>query len=164
MKVHPRVRKDGGGRRSFPRVLWLASLLFLAAACGPDEVAGTADELEPDSSPPSPPSPLIEPTASPTSTGALLELSAVNIDFDENVLAVPVGSRVVILFTNNDEVPHNFALYRTDQASEALFVGDTITGPDETIEYKFTAPSEPGSYFFRCDVHPQQMTGEFLAQ
>jgi plastocyanin len=36
-----------------------------------------------------------------------------------------------------------------------------VTGPTTTT-YTFTAPSTPGSYFFRCDVHPTQMTGTFV--
>jgi len=31
-----------------------------------------------------------------------------------------------------------------------------------TTTYTFTAPSTPGTYFFRCDVHPETMTGQFI--
>jgi hypothetical protein len=29
---------------------------------------------------------------------------------------------------------------------------------------KFTAPSTPGTYYFHCDVHPDQMNGTFIVQ
>lgn len=32
-------------------------------------------------------------------------------------------------------------------------------GRDKTVDYEFTAP-EPGTYFFRCDPHPEDMSGE----
>jgi len=35
------------------------------------------------------------------------------------------------------------------------------TGPRQ-VEYGFVAPTAPGNYFFRCDVHPDQMTGTFV--
>lgn len=38
-----------------------------------------------------------------------------------------------------------------------------MTGP-ATTTYTFTAPSTPGTYFFRCDVHPTVMTGQFIVQ
>jgi plastocyanin len=44
-----------------------------------------------------------------------------------------------------------------------IFVGQIITGPSATIDYKFTAPITPGTYFFRCDVHPS-MNGSFIVQ
>jgi len=36
-----------------------------------------------------------------------------------------------------------------------------IEGPG-TVIYSFTAPPETGRFFFRCDVHPQMMTGAFV--
>jgi plastocyanin len=41
-------------------------------------------------------------------------------------------------------------------------VGEIITGP-ATINYTFTAPSEPGTYYFQCDVHPS-MNGDFIVE
>ncbi len=102
-----------------------------------------------------------------TSTGgggeeATIQLSAENVQFDKNSIAVQKGSRVVIEFTNNDSMPHNFAAYRSEAAEEQIFVGEIITGP-KTVRYEFEAPSEPGTYFFRCDVHPN-MTGQLVVE
>jgi plastocyanin len=33
-----------------------------------------------------------------------------------------------------------------------------------TEDVAFNAPSTPGSYYFRCDVHPDTMDGTFSVQ
>jgi len=77
---------------------------------------------------------------------------------------VPAGANVTVNFDNMDDgIPHNVAVYTNASAAEEIFVGETITGPAQTT-YTFTAPDEPGTYFFRCDVHPQQMTGDFIVE
>ena len=110
------------------------------------------------------------PTATPTATTmppgggqtVQLTLTAKSLAFDKSMLAVPAGATVMLTFVNQDSgVPHNFALYTNSAASTAIFRGDIITGP-QTATYTFTAPSTPGTYFFRCDVHPTIMTGSFV--
>jgi plastocyanin len=79
-----------------------------------------------------------------------------------STISVPAGSTVVMTFINNDaNVPHNFALYTDSKATTRIFAGDFVTGV-KTVTYTFTAPSTRGSYFFRCDTHPEIMTGTFI--
>lgn len=59
-------------------------------------------------------------------------------------------------------VLHNVAVYQTEDADESIFVGELFQG-DQTMTYQFDTPA-PGSYFFRCDVHPTQMTGTFTVR
>lgn len=93
-----------------------------------------------------------------------INLTAQNIAFDKSTITVPAGASVTINFTNKDTgIQHNFALYTDSSAYTLIFRGDTITGP-ATTTYTFTAPSTPGNYFFRCDVHPTMMTGTFVVQ
>ncbi|WP_332450738.1 cupredoxin domain-containing protein [Methanoculleus sp.] len=93
-----------------------------------------------------------------------VDLTAQNIAFDKSTITVPAGAQVTVNFDNKDNgVPHNFAVYTDSSASQNIFRGDTVTGP-ATTTYTFTAPSEPGTYFFRCDVHPEAMTGDFVVQ
>jgi plastocyanin len=81
-----------------------------------------------------------------------------------NTITVPAGKSITVNFDNQDSgIPHNFAVYTNSSATSPIFVGDNITGPAR-ITYTFTAPSTPGTYFFRCDVHPTQMTGAFIVQ
>ncbi|MDN7023320.1 hypothetical protein FGU65_00130 [Methanoculleus sp. FWC-SCC1] len=96
--------------------------------------------------------------------GVSMDLIAENSAFDKNTITVPAGAEVTVNFDNRDAgIQHNLAVYETDAAQSSIFVGDTITGPALTT-YTFTAPERPGTYFFRCDVHPTTMTGDFIVQ
>lgn len=93
---------------------------------------------------------------------ANLRLVARNNLFDRRQLTVAAGFPVTLTLDNQDPVPHNFALYTNASATEMLFRSPLITGPlSET--YTFNAPP-PGDYFFRCDVHPDTMTGVFSSR
>ena len=103
-------------------------------------------------------------TAAASSEAVTVDLSAKNIAFNTSTITVPAGAEVTVNFDNEDTgVPHNFAVYTDSSASQSIFKGDTITGP-ATTTYTFTAPSDSGTYYFQCDVHPQQMTGDFVVQ
>jgi plastocyanin len=91
-----------------------------------------------------------------------IDLIAENMAFNTSKITVPAGSSVTINFDNRDpNIPHNFAAYTDNSANKAIFIGEIITGPSK-IAYTFTAPTAPGSYFFRCDIHPSQMTGDLV--
>jgi plastocyanin len=82
------------------------------------------------------------------------------MSFDKSIITVPPGADVTVVFNNKENIPHNLAVYTNASATTVIFRGDIITGP-KTIEYKFKAPTTPGTYFFRCDVHPTSMNGDF---
>ena len=99
-----------------------------------------------------------------TGNATVVGLSAKDIAFNVSTITVPAGANVTVHFTNEDSgIPHNFAVYTDSSATEKIFSGEIITGP-ATTTYNFTAPDKPGTYFFRCDVHPVQMTGNFVVQ
>ena len=102
-------------------------------------------------------------TEAPTavSGATVIELVAVNIRWDQESLSAPAGQPVSVVMDNQDVgVLHNFSLYADRAMTQAIFVGDLVTGP--AVEtYNFDAPSTPGTYFFKCDVHPDTMTGQF---
>ncbi len=98
---------------------------------------------------------------SPSHSGVAVDVTARNLTFSRNKISVPAGKEVSIFLTSEDAVPHNIAIYTNEEALEELFVGETLTGPNETIEYYFVAPMKRGNYFFRCDVYPTSMTGQF---
>ena len=67
-------------------------------------------------------------------------------------------------FNNLDSgVPHTFSVYTNSAATTSIFIGSRVTGVS-SITYSFTAPTTPGTYFFRCDVHPSMMNGSFVVQ
>lgn len=84
---------------------------------------------------------------------AAVPLAAKGLKFDKAELAFKSGGEADIAFDNMDSaVPHNVAVYADEAHTKALFTGDLVVGPLK-VDYKFPAPA-PGSYFFRCDVHP----------
>jgi cbb3-type cytochrome oxidase subunit 1/plastocyanin len=95
-----------------------------------------------------------EPAATPESPQASVTISLVaqNIAFDKDRIEAPAGVVVSIDFENKDSVDHNFALYQDEQMKTPIFQGTIISKGSTT--YTFTTPSQPGSYFFFCDVHP----------
>ena len=106
-------------------------------------------------------------TTAPTGTGGTLTyyadlLTARNNAFDKTSFTVPAGATVSLSFINDDPgVQHNFALYTDASATTPIFQGGVATG-QQTVLYTFAAPSTPGTYFFRCDVHPETMRGSFV--
>lgn len=95
-------------------------------------------------------------------TTKTISLNAQNIAFDQSAITVPAGAHIVMTFNNMDSgVVHNFALYTDSSAKTKIFVGDFVTGP-KTVTYTFDAPSTPGTYYLRCDIHPTQMFGKFV--
>lgn len=151
------------GGVKFAGVLFM-TLALVAAACGGD--GGTADG--PTANGPTPTGPTATgPTADAGGTcepsGASVEVSAEGISFDESCLAAPAGESFTISFTNNDAgIPHNVAIYTDQSAAESLFVGEIFEGVDAMT---YEAPAlDSGTYFFRCDVHPGQMTGTFVVE
>jgi plastocyanin len=112
------------------------------------------------------------PTAAPTASGGApptpsvpgaIQLRAFNLAFDKTSLTATANQPVTIQFDNADSgVLHNFALYNNASASQKIFAGELATGP-KVVDYKFTAPAA-GTYFFRCDVHPDTMKGSFAVR
>ncbi|MCM2465009.1 hypothetical protein DIC75_01535 [Methanoculleus sp. CWC-02] len=90
-------------------------------------------------------------------------IAAENFAFSMKTITVPAGAGVTVNFDNRDDgTPHNVAVYTDSSAATAIFVGEIVTGPDQAT-YTFTAPETPGTYFFRCDVHPS-MNGDFIVE
>lgn len=85
---------------------------------------------------------------------------AQDMKFDTAQLQVPANRPFTIAFRNRDSMPHNIAIYTDDSATTKIFIGQIITA-SETL-YRMPA-LKPGTYFFRCDVHPS-MKGSVLAR
>jgi plastocyanin len=90
-------------------------------------------------------------TATPTA-GATIPVSIENFAFSPSTIAARAGD--VIVFTNNDTVPHTV----TQSGASDGFRSDPIA-PGTT--YTLTI-DEPGTYEFFCEFHPA-MTGTILA-
>ena len=96
----------------------------------------------------------------PADADIVINLVANSSQFDKDTITVPAGAKVAIVFDNKDYILHNFSVYEDSTAKSVIFYGQTVTHKKTT--YVFTAPSTPGTYFFRCDIHPFSMTGDFI--
>jgi len=96
------------------------------------------------------------------SNSFVVNIMANNKAFNTSTITVPAGAQVTINFDNQDSgVPHNVAFYTDSSASKNIYRSLAITGPNRITD-TFIAPSTPGTYIFRCDFHPTQMTGQFI--
>jgi len=104
------------------------------------------------------------PAPVPSTGGNNITVTAAGMAFDTNSITVSAGAHVTITFQNNDSgIPHNMAFYTSAAATTIIYQGARTTGVS-TVTYTFDAPTTPGTYFFRCDVHPTTMTGDFIVQ
>ncbi|MGD0795365.1 MAG: cupredoxin domain-containing protein [Dehalococcoidales bacterium] len=152
--------------RKWLLVLGIISVLLVPAACTSTSTTTPAPTTTPMPMPTvttTPPPATTTPIPPPaTGQSVTIDLAAKNLAFDKSTITVPAGAQVTINFNNQDAISHNFALYTDSSASKSIFVGQTISA--STTVYKFTAPTTPGTYFFRCDVHPSIMNGKFIVQ
>ncbi len=114
-----------------------------------------------------------------------IEAVTAQMKFDLSRITVAAGEEVVIEFVNRDEMPHNFlvtkegALETVGLAAEAMvsspdafgksFIPKTpevlfairLLQPGETLQARFTAPTQAGSYPFVCTFpgHWRTMNG-----
>ncbi len=119
----------------------LVGIALVAAACGGNEQE--------------------EPSGGEAPTGAEIKMVQA-IRFDKTELAIPANTGVKITADNADQggIPHNFAVYADDSASELIGGTEICEAP---CRRELTLNLEPGEYFFRCDVH-QQMSGTLIVQ
>jgi len=108
-------------------------------------------------------------TAPATSPGAapVVEIKMIpTIRFDQDELTVQQGQVTVRADNADGRTSHNFAVYQSQDAAEGgedAIAATEICGAPCVDEVSFETPSA-GEYFFRCDVHPQQMVGTFVVQ
>ena len=95
-----------------------------------------------------------------TVTGGALNVTAKDTAFDVGTINAPAGTAFTVHFTNAESAAHNFAVYAQPPA-DALAKSDIITGPSATADVQVAA-LQPGTYRFRCDVHPDQMNGTIV--
>lgn len=81
-----------------------------------------------------------------------LQISSKDLKFSTDKLVAPAGRAFQIVYDNQESSPHNVAIYTDQSASTKVFAEDPFGGPKEVV---FDVPAiAAGSYFFRCDVHP----------
>lgn len=90
---------------------------------------------------------------------ATVKVVAKGTQFLQKTIQLPADHPPEIIFDNQDpNVLHNVAIFSDAQFTHREFTGDVFAGP-ETMRYRFRA-LRPGTYYFRCDMHPTNMVGE----
>ncbi len=72
---------------------------------------------------------------------------------------VAAGAAFDLVFENRDGAPHNVAIASDEGFVSVLFRGDVVSAT--TVTYQVPALAA-GTYWFRCDVHPE-MKGILVA-
>jgi plastocyanin len=92
----------------------------------------------------------------------VLEIAAISNEFDVEELRAPAGS-ITVEFDNRDGgIPHNIHFFKGDDAEGESVAETTLeVGP---IEQTLTFDVEPGTYYYRCDVHPTTMEGTLTVE
>ena len=95
-------------------------------------------------------------------TANTVQITAHNITFDKKTLTASAGN-ITIQFHNNDNgIPHNFAVYKSSSGPTNEIKHTNITPGPVTETLQLTL--QKGSYYFNCQVHPQQMFGTLIVQ
>ncbi len=131
--------------RLFIAALVLGVALIVVAACNGDDDDGDGDRETP---------------APGEETAEIMMIPS--IQFDRSELTISADTDVTITADNTDEgVRHNFSVYTDDLTTDNLGMTEICTAPCvDAVTLNLAA----GDYFFRCEVHPAQMTGTLIAQ
>ena len=97
------------------------------------------------------------PSAPQSTDPNAVTITARDLEFSTSTLSAPEDEPFQIVFDNQEAAPHNVAIYRDAGATDGVFVPDPFSGPAR-VTYDVPALAA-GTYFFRCDLHPD-MSGE----
>lgn len=130
-----------------PLLFWIAVLASVAllafAACGEGE-----EEM-------ATPTATASPTGTPSAATVTIKMVP-TIRFDSDELQVAAGTVTFTADNTDTGVSHNFAVYSDEAFTDLVGQTEICAAPcTQTV----TLTLEPGDYYFRCEVHPRQMTG-----
>ena len=94
-------------------------------------------------------------------SGTSLSISASNIEFDKDCLAVPAGQAFTVAFENKEAVPHSIVFKKAHESTDNLFPGSEVFSGPRTVTVN-APPQTAGTYHFHCTVHPDAMQGTFV--
>ena len=135
-------------------VIGAASFL---AACG----SGSSDKTATSQPAASSPARATTPAAAATGSGGGLNVAARDFLFDPNKLSAKPGETITINFKNDGSTTHTFTLYTDEDHTKTVANGDSgpvSAGGSKTLTVSLA--SDSGDLYFRCEIHPTQMTGE----
>lgn len=93
--------------------------------------------------------------------GGSVTVTAKDLKFTAAEVSAPADKAFDLVFDNQDGAPHNVAIYTDSTLSTKVSVGEIFGGPAQKTQ---AVPAlAAGTYFFRCDVHPD-MQGTIVAK
>jgi plastocyanin len=106
------------------------------------------------------------------SPGGALAVTMHDNRFDPNEITVQAGAAATIQIKNDGKSPHNMHIagpggdYTEDFCAGT---GDPCSNPNQvragqTATLTYQVPASAGEVDFRCDFHPQEMTGKITIQ
>jgi plastocyanin len=106
-----------------------------------------------------------DPTPFPDDAVVIEVEEVAETQFEPDEFTVGAGEEVNLVLVNNVPITHNLHVFDGDDGDAPTIVEtELILGPGEVASETFTAPSEPGEYFFWCDVHATNMTGTMTVE
>ncbi len=97
--------------------------------------------------------------AAPANTVAL---TLTDNAFSQRAITVAAGSKVTFQLSNQGKVPHNMQIAGADgnfAGKSTVNSSPELINPGATATLTWTVPATAGTYQFRCEVHPTDMTG-----
>lgn len=92
------------------------------------------------------------------------KIVATDNKFDKNQLEATAGQPFTVSFQNKGQVKHNLHFYDKQGGSDLAqgAAGQIIDG-GKSESLTFTLPG-PGTFWFQCDLHPDQMNGHLVVK
>jgi plastocyanin len=90
-----------------------------------------------------------------------LVLVAMTERFDLKELHAPAGAAFQLTLDNQDSEPHNVGIYTDTTYTKNVFPGMPID-PAHHVQVYDVGALTPGTYAFRCEIHPTNMTGTLI--
>jgi len=153
--------------RLFVALPALAVVLLLAAACNGNDSGGdktpAGGETPTGGIAPQPERPATAQEVQEqafTPTDGRIELGTRDNFFGKNHFQVTAGQTVTFVVRNTGNTPHTFTVAGADGkfgTSDDVTTDDIAAGEEESLDVTLDSP---GTYVFRCNVHPTEMWGE----
>ncbi len=166
------------------RTLLLATTAFTLAACGGDDTAVETAAAPPPAAPAPTPTPEPEPVAAFDGPPAEVTIAPLGdeMKFEQTEFTVAPGQTVTLTFTNtatSAAMRHNVVVldpgtdvaqfgqaaasaagtdYIPRRMEDAIVAHTAMSGPGETVEVTFSAPTTPGDYVYICSYPGHYMT------
>lgn len=105
-------------------------------------------------------------SAPAVSTGTIKVTMKDNL-FDPKTIAVKAGDSVMFDVQNVGKVPHNMRIATIDgnyDAAPGVVTTPEIINAGKSGMIEWKVPAQTGTYKFRCDIHPTEMTGTITVQ